>query len=133
MNSGIISINNNLFETLLAISNDDQSKGLMYLDPPTPVMSFIYARPQINKFWMANTKAALDILFCQEGRINQICFGEPYSTSMIGSNHLSDLVIELPLGTSHSFGIKIGNKVELLKPNQKELKKIIASECYKIL
>jgi len=133
MKSGIVQISNNLFETLLAISNNEQEIGLMYIDPPVPVMTFVYEHPQINRFWMANTKAPLDILFCHQGQIKQICFGEPNSTKMLGDHQLSDLVIELPFGTANSSGIKLGHAVGLVKPTQEELKKIIAEKYLGII
>jgi uncharacterized membrane protein (UPF0127 family) len=93
-------------------------------------MSFIYNRPQINKFWMHKTPSPLDIIFCNAGKVSEICFGEPHSTSIIGSNLLSDLVIELPYGTVDSTKIKIGHSVGLVKPTSIELNKIIASLHY---
>jgi len=130
MKSGIIHIANNLFETLLAISMEEQSQGLMHIDPPAPVMSFVYNRPQINKFWMHKTPSPLDIIFCNAGKVSEICFGEPYSTRVIGSNLLSNLVVELPYGTADLAKIKIGHSVGLVRPTPTELNKIIASLHY---
>jgi len=128
MKNGIVFINNNLFETLLAISSEEQEKGLMYVKSPPPTMTFVYQRPQINKFWMANTVSPLDILFCCAGKITQICYGEPNSTRMMGDDRPSDLVIELPHGTVYDSGIKLGHSVGLVKPTHEELKKIIAQK-----
>lgn len=114
MKTGIVCIGENVFETLLACSEQEQQKGLMYMDPPTPNMTFVYTKPQINKFWMKNTVAQLDIIFSYKGKVSQICEGKPYSTSPIGSNEFSDLVIELPYGTAQKLGIKIGSSVKLL-------------------
>lgn len=131
MISGYIYIANNIFPTLFAISNQEQTIGLMHQKWPPPIMSFIYSTAQINRFWMQNTISPLDILFCHQGKIKQICFGEPYSTTMIGDNQLSDLVVELPFGTVQSSDIKLGHRVGLVKPSQDELKKIIAEEYFK--
>lgn len=133
MKSGIVFIANNLFETLLAISADEQQRGLMYIEPPAPVMTFIYKKPQINKFWMANTKAPLDIVFCSKGQVSQICLGEPYSTSIIGDDRFSDLVIEFPRGTVVSSDIKLGHHVGVVKPTVAELKKLIVEKTGAIL
>ena len=133
MEEGYIYIHNNVFPTLLAISEDEQTKGLMEQDWPPPVMSFIYTTARINKFWMKNTPSPLDIIFCLKGNIKQICKGEPYSTSAIGDNSFSDLVIELPHGTAASSGIKLGHKVGLVKPTEDELKKIIAEKYHAIV
>ncbi len=115
MENGYVFINNVVFETLLARSMEEQSQGLMYVKPPVPTMTFVYSAPQVNKFWMANTPAPLDIIFCHGGEVVQICKGEPYSTSVIGDDRLTDLVIELPHGTVESSGIKLGHKVGLIK------------------
>lgn len=133
MNNGIIHIGNYLFETLLAISNKEQEVGLMYVEPPAPIMTFIYNKPQINKFWMKNTKAPLDIVFCSNGQVSQICLGEPYSTSVIGDNRFSDLVIEFPRGTVVSSDIKLGHHVGVVKPTVAELKKLIVEKTGSIL
>lgn len=128
MNSGIISVGNNLFETLLAISAQEQERGLMYVDPPVPNMAFIYETPQINKFWMRNTISPLDIIFCNAGKITQICYGEPHSTAIIGANELSDMVVEFPYGTVSDAKIKVAQDISLLSPERSELKKIFAQK-----
>jgi uncharacterized membrane protein (UPF0127 family) len=130
MKSGIIFIANNLFETLLAISAEEHQRGLMYVDPPVPVMTFIYGAPGINKFWMANTIAPLDIIFCHAGRVSEICYGEPHSTSVIGSNLFSDLIIELPYGTAAQGNIKVGHSVGLVRPTPEELHQILATKYH---
>ncbi len=128
MEQGYIYISNNVFPTLLAISSEEQSRGLMYEEWPPPIMSFVYAQPQIVKFWMKNTPSPLDIVFCHNGKVSQICYGEPYSTSMIGADKFSDLVIELPHGTADSTGLKINHPVGIVKPTHAELQKIFAEK-----
>jgi uncharacterized membrane protein (UPF0127 family) len=130
MENGYVYIHNNVFPTLFAISADEQSRGLMFQEWPPPVMSFIYAEPRINKFWMKNTPSPLDIVFCCQGKVSQLCYGEPHSTSIIGDDKLSDLIIELPHGVVDSSGIKIGHPVGIVKPSPDELRKIIAEKYY---
>lgn len=127
MEQGYIYINNNIFPTLLAISAEEQAKGLMHQEWPPPVMSFVYDSPRVNRFWMKNTPSPLDIVFCHNGKVAEICYGEPHSTSVIGSQ-LSDLVIELPHGTVDSVEIKVGQAVGLVAPTLPQLKKIIAEK-----
>jgi uncharacterized membrane protein (UPF0127 family) len=129
MEQGYLYINDNVFPSLLAISEEEQSQGLMGQAWPPPVMAFVYDGPRINKFWMSNTPSPLDIVFCHQGKISQICYGEPYSTSMIGENQFSDLIVELPYGTVENIGIRIGHSVGLVKPTREELRKIIAEKC----
>ena len=133
MEKGYIFIEENVFPTLLAISYDEQAKGLMFEKFPPPIMSFIYTEPQVNKFWMKNTPSPLDIVFCCNGEIKQICVGKPYSTSTIGADDPSDLVIELPFGTVSQSGIKLRNKVGFVAPTELELKKIIAKKYNKFV
>jgi uncharacterized protein len=130
MEQGYIYIHNNIFPTLLAISAEEQQQGLMFQEPPVPVMTFVYGSPSINRFWMKNTPSPLDIVFCHQGKVSEICYGEPHSTNMIGSYTLSDLVVELPHGTTDSAKIKIGHTVGLVKPTPDELHKIIAEKYH---
>lgn len=133
MEEGYIHIANNIFPTLLAISEDEQTKGLMFEAWPPPIMSFVYAMPKVNVFWMKNTPSPLDIVFCCNGKVSQICKGEPHSTSLIGDYTHSDLVVEFPYGTIACSGIKLGHSVGLIKPSPAELKKIIAEKCHGII
>ena len=125
MQSGYVYIADCIFPTLLAISEEEQEKGLMHTEWPPPVMSFVYLSPSNHKFWMKNTPSPLDIIFTLNGKINQIHKGEPNSTNIIGDKKLSDLIIELPFGTADSFNFKINNSVGLFKPTINELKEII--------
>lgn len=113
MDTGIIFIKNKKIDVLLAISADEQQTGLMYREPPVPNMAFIYGSPRINKFWMKDTKAALDIIFCCNNKVISICNGEPFSTRVIGGNDPSNLIIELPAGKAAELNINIGDEVKL--------------------
>jgi uncharacterized membrane protein (UPF0127 family) len=130
MEQGYVYICDNIFPSLLAISAEEQSQGLMGQQWPPPVMSFLYPKSRINKFWMKATPSPLDIVFCNQGIVSQICFGEPYSTSTIGDNRLSDLIIELPHGTVNYSGIKLGHSAGLVKPTKDELHRIIAEKYH---
>ncbi len=112
---GKIKISNLEMDTIIAESDEDQMAGLMYVPPPVPVMSFVYSAPRINRFWMKNTPAPLDIVFVLKGHIVSIHEGEPFSTKLIGDFKPSDLVVELPYGSCEKLGINIGDPVELIK------------------
>jgi uncharacterized membrane protein (UPF0127 family) len=133
MEKGYIYIDNNVFPTLLALSEEEQSKGLMHQSWPPPVMSFVYDQPRVTQFWMKNTPSPLDIVFCCNGKVRQICKGEPNTTSIIGDYSFSDLVVELPYGTANQSKIKIGSEVGLFKPDREELRKIFAKNTKRIL
>lgn len=111
MKNNFIEINGEKFSTLVAITPEDHSRGLMWQPWPPPIMVFPYKKAQIRKFWMRNTVSPLDILFCRNGKIISICFGEPYSTQLIGPEDPSDLVIELPRGQAKNFCV--GNSVKI--------------------
>jgi uncharacterized membrane protein (UPF0127 family) len=127
MEQGYVYIHNSIFPTLFAISMEEQSKGLMYQEWPPPVMAFVFNSPRVNRLRMKNTPSPLDIVFCNDGKVAEICYGEPHSTMVVGSQ-LSDLVIELPHGTVDSVEIKVGQDVGLVAPTLSQLKKIIAEK-----
>lgn len=127
MEQGYVYIHNTVFPTLLAVSSEEQQQGLMHQEWPPPVMSFVYDSPRVNRFWMKNTPSPLDIVFCHGGKVSEICYGEPNTTTVIGSR-LSDLVIELPHGTVDSLEIKVGQEVGLFQPTLEQLRKTIAKK-----
>ena len=114
MKSCFVSVGNNIIETFVAASEVEQARGLMFIEPPVPNMIFTYASPRINKFWMQNTPAPLDIIFCYENKMTQICQGKPFSTDMIGNNEYSDMVLEMPYGSVQKLGISVGTSIRLL-------------------
>ena len=109
----IIKIGNIKLHTLIAYTEEEQARGLMWKKWPPPVMSFIYDTPGIKKFWMKNTISPLDIVFCKDNKVIAIKSGEPNSLDLIGPNKKSDLVVELPKGTVKKLGIKVGQAVTL--------------------
>lgn len=127
MEQGYVYIHDNIFPSLLAVSAEEQAKGLMYQEWPPPVMAFVYESPRVNRFWMKNTPSPLDIVFCHNGKVSEICYGEPHSTEVLGTQ-LSDLVIELPRGTVDSVKIKVGQGVGLVSPTLAQLKTIISKK-----
>jgi len=106
-----IYIGNNCFETVVAITNDEQQKGLMFSSWPPPIMTFPYNKAEVRKFWMKNTSTPLDILFCRDNQVIHICQGEPMSLRLLGPNEASDLVVEMPLGFVKKYGVQISDTV----------------------
>ena len=113
MMNDIVFLGDNRFETKVAVSYDEQAKGLMFVPWPPPVMSFPVSKPTIKKFWMKNTVSPLDIVFCSDNTVIGIYKGEPLSTALIGPDRPVDLVVELPAGTAAQRGIKVGDPVRL--------------------
>lgn len=110
---GLLSIKDQVIPTLLAISFEEQATGLMNQPWPPPVMSFVYNKPQSNRFWMKSTPSPLDIVFVCNGTITQIDKGEPHSTTLIGNGEPSDLVIEFPYGTCAQLNLQVGDSIKL--------------------
>ena len=113
MYEDFIKINNNTFKTIVAITEEEQNTGLMWRKAPTPVMTFAFDKPDVHKFWMMNTIAELDIIFCKSGKIVDIHYGEPLSLNLVGPDYPIDLVIELPFGSVNKYKIATGDNVEL--------------------
>jgi uncharacterized membrane protein (UPF0127 family) len=113
-----IIISGHRFPTLVAITDEEHETGLMWRRWPPPIMIFPYKRAAIRKFWMKNTVSPLDILFCRGNKIVDICYGEPFSTRMIGPDAPVDLVVEVPHGTVRDYGIRIGDTVNPVLSNK---------------
>lgn len=111
MNDDTISLKGQVFPTLVAVTESEQCKGLMYQKWPPPIMVFPYKRASVRKFWMNNTTTPLDIIFCQGNCIIGIFKGEPLSTKLVGPDIPSDLVVELPGGTATALGLEVGDYV----------------------
>jgi uncharacterized protein len=109
----IVIIGDYKFNTLVAITEEEHNKGLMWKKAPTPIMSFPYDKPEVHKFWMQNTIAPLDILFCRAGKVIDIQKGSPFSVDLIGPDENTDLVVELPLGTVEKYNIATGSNIHL--------------------
>lgn len=108
-----VAIGDHEFETIVAITDEEQQRGLMFVKWPPPVMSFPVVTAQVRQFWMKNTQVPLDIVFCRDNVVVAICEGEPYSTKMVGPRCPTDLVVELPHGTVDACGIQPGDSVRL--------------------
>jgi hypothetical protein len=105
-----IIINGQAIETQVAITYEEQAKGLMFQKDPKP-MVFVYAAPCYNQFWMKDTPTPLDIIFALRNRVVGIRSGVPYSTALIGVESASDLIVELPAGSATYFGLKTGDVI----------------------
>lgn len=113
MRNGVIEIGDTQFSTLIACNHEEHRKGLMFKPAPAPIMTFPYFMPSINKFWMKNCCAPLDIVFCKDGKVISIYDGIPYSTAAVGPEIPTDLVIELPHGTMDKARLGVGAPIRL--------------------
>lgn len=115
---------NELCDSVLAVSRDEHTRGLMEVPWPPPIMSFISKNSEIKKFWMKNTPSPLDIIFCNNGEVIHIAKGKPFDTTLIGPNIECNLVVEGPQGFSEKNNITLGSKIRL-KFEKNELSNII--------
>jgi uncharacterized protein len=106
-----ISIKGQVFPTLVAITEEEHRKGLMFQTWPPPIMVFPYKQASFRRFWMKNTATPLDIIFCKSNYVVGIFKGEPFSTKLVGPNEPSDLVVELPAGMAAELGLVVGDYV----------------------
>ena len=111
MKQGSISVKGQVFPVLIAASDHERRQGLMWQEWPPPIMAFPYEKPSFNKFWMKNTISPLDIVFCKGSSVIGVFKGEPLSTTLVGPNEASDLIVEFPAGTADRLGIKPGDYV----------------------
>lgn len=125
-------ISNIELPALLTENEQEQLNGLMHVQPPPPIMVFNYNKPKNNKFWMKNTPSPLDIVFCNNNKIIDICYGKPYSTSLIGGDYESDMIVELPYKTCEGNNISIGDscKISDISDNLLSSSKIFAHKYY---
>jgi len=92
----------------------EQRQGLMGNKTPQ-TMVFDFKDAGIYQFWMKNTPAPLDIVFCAPGGIVvDIVSGIPYSEDSVGPHLPVNLVIEFPAGFCNSKNIRNGDFIKLL-------------------
>lgn len=115
----LIFVGNSEFDTELAITPNEQRKGLMFRKDManSQAMLFIYARPRKVAFWMKNTLIPLDILFFnEEGELVEIkeniqpCKTVECPTYPAKSKNIK-YVLEINAGQSQLLDIKVGDKL----------------------
>jgi hypothetical protein len=108
---------------MLARTNSEKSKGLMYFDTlgEKEGMLFVYSSSQIMSFWMYNTKIPLDLIFFSENlevtewvKHMKPGFGiPPTQLPRYISSMPAQYALELNAGSIEKFGIKYGDKLEI--------------------
>ena len=89
---------NEFVNVKLAISEEEQKQGLKNVRNPM-LMAFPYKQASVRKFWMHDTPAPLDIIFCNGTKVIYIGKGEPYDAkTLIGPDTACTLVLEAPAG-----------------------------------
>lgn len=102
------------FTIEVADNGADRSAGLMYRQtmPDDRGMLFIFEETGPVSFWMKNTPMPLDLVFiAEQGRIEAVLSGEPYSMAPISPGKPARYVLELKAGTAAREGISVGDMV----------------------
>ena len=103
------------FKTELALSREEQARGLMFRDQLADDEAMIFPNdpPQTRSFWMKNTPISLDILFIDaDGRIANIETAVPYSLDSVASKGEVIAVFEIRGGLAAELGVKPGDTLE---------------------
>ena len=104
-----------LFIVELAVSSEEQEKGLMFRRTlaPDAGMLFVFATPQIVDFWMKNTILPLDMIFIRkDGTVDAIARNAvPYSLTNIFSTGPVIATLEVPAGTAGRLNLQPADKV----------------------
>lgn len=120
-----LKVGTNLVNIEIADTNDKRSKGLGGRDslPADSGMLFIFDHSDRYKFWMKDMKIPLDFIWINSGSVVDILPNVPFPSSSADVSSLPiyepvaavDQVLEVNAGFAASHGIKIGDKVELVK------------------
>ena len=111
---------NNCFEVELAITPQEQAKGLMFRQElaPNKGMLFIFKQEGDYPFWMKNTKIPLDIIWIDKdkkvvfvGQNTPPCQSDPCNS--IGPNKTAQYVLEINANTSQRLGIGVGDQASI--------------------
>lgn len=107
--------NRYIFEVELALTPEQQQRGLMFREslPPNGGMLFVLPQAREASFWMKNTPLSLDIIFIREdGTIANIAERtEPFSEKSIPSDGVVRGVLEVKGGTTAQLSITAGDRV----------------------
>ena len=103
------------FRVEVALSGEDQAKGLMFRKQMGADEGMIFPRdpPRMASFWMKNTVIPLDLIFIgPDGTIANIAANaQPYSLDSIRSDGPTSAVLELNGGRAAELGITAGAQV----------------------
>lgn len=101
------------FSVEIADSNSERARGLMHrpsLDEDHGML-FVFDRTRRVSFWMQNTPLPLDLIFIgEDGRVEAIMQGEPFSTAPISPQPEVRFVLEVEAGTAQKAGIDVGDR-----------------------
>jgi hypothetical protein len=96
----------------LAITDQQQRRGLSNRDKIGPGMLFHYPQPRHLSFWMRNTRVPLSIgFFSADGTLLQIEDMQPYSDTSHVSQQLATDALELPQEEFTKWDLEVGARL----------------------
>lgn len=111
-----------MLEVEIADTPSKLAHGLMYRKtlPMNSGMLFQFSSSQKQNFWGQNTYIPLDVAFINmDNEIIDIKQITPFSTRIVTSAYSCNKAIEVNAGYFAEKGIKVGDKVEITKFNNK--------------
>ena len=85
---------------------------------PGSSMLFVFPAPNYYGFWMKDMKFSIDIIWVEQGKVVEIAANTPPDDSpdrpIYRPREPASLVIEVPAGFSQKYGLKVGDRVEVL-------------------
>ncbi|MFO6463535.1 DUF192 domain-containing protein [Jannaschia sp. KMU-145] len=103
------------FRVELALTPEDQSRGLMFREEMARMSGMLFVYPQTREvgFWMRNTLIPLDMIFVDEaGRVVKVhADAVPLDETVIRSGAPTRGVLELNAGMAATLGIDVGDEL----------------------
>lgn len=114
-----VKINDKSYKFEVASTKEERAKGLMYrkkLDKKGGML-FVFTEMRVLSFYMKNTLIPLDIAFIDNNfEIIDIQTMEPLDETSVNSKGRAQYALEVNKGFFEAEGIKVGDRLELLKP-----------------
>lgn len=96
----------------IAATDSARERGLMRRDsmPENWGMIFVFKEPQMQSFWMKNTRIPLDIIYLDaDGKVVSVHQMKPFDESPVNSKGPAKYAIELNVGQAALAGVKEGD------------------------
>ncbi len=99
----------------IADSDSSRARGLMQRTslPDKSGMIFVFDRPGLQSFYMANTLLSLDFFFVGEDSVivNTFKYAQPLSLETISSTGPALWVVEVEAGFVDTYGLVVGDRI----------------------
>lgn len=101
-----------ILELPMAVTTQQQERGLQGVQNPSPGMVFLWSQPVEPAVWMKNTPAPLDAAFIDShGTVIHTASMRPMTTTHHQAPAPVIAVLELPAGSLRALGVEVGHRV----------------------